>query len=401
MAHRGDLPGAKHLDVTTFLVALACALAVASTAVFLAAMPLLPRLAASRDFVVYWSTGQQLVHHGNPYDAAAMGALEHSTGFSAKGSYYMRNLPWGLWLAWPLGFFSTRVASLPWSLLMLALLIASVRILWQMFGRRGSHLEWLGYCFPPGLLCVVNGQTSLLLVLGVILFLRLHRSRPFWAGAALWLCTLKPHLFLPFGFVLLAWIVVSRSYRIVLGTAAAMGAGCLLTACVDPAAWLQYAHWARTSGISSEYIPCLSVALRNLIDPRASWLAFVPSIAGCVWALVYFWPRRHAWDWLEDGSLVMLISLLVAPYCWIYDQCLALPAVLYGVCRSSSRTLLAVLASIYILIEVETFHSFWEASPWYLWIAPAWVAWFLLARASARGVQAPQASPTAAATSTG
>jgi hypothetical protein len=97
----------------------------------------------------------------------------------------------------------------------------------------------------------------------------------------------------------------------------------------------------------------------------------------------------------------MLVSLLAAPYCWIYDQCLALPAVLYGASRTSSRTLLAVLASIYILIEAETFHSFWEASPWYLWIAPAWIAWYLYATNAARQANVSQPAASAPAASLG
>jgi hypothetical protein len=42
-------------------------LMLAFTALFLGVMPLTD-MAGKRDFVVYWATGQQLVHHANPYD---------------------------------------------------------------------------------------------------------------------------------------------------------------------------------------------------------------------------------------------------------------------------------------------------------------------------------------------
>lgn len=137
-----------------------------------------------------------------------MARLEHAAALRDGTPCYKRNPPWALPLTLPLGLVSERVGILPWSLLMLGLLLISVRLMWGMVGRPGTRLDLLGYAFPPALLCAVMGQTSLFLLLGLVLFLRLHRTRPFWAGAALWLCTLKPHLFLPFGIVLLIWIVV-------------------------------------------------------------------------------------------------------------------------------------------------------------------------------------------------
>ncbi len=375
----------KKADFADLLIALACGLTIASTALFLALLPLAQHLAGSRDFVVYWATGQRLAHHANPFDTAAMGQLEHAAGFTGKGSYFMRNPPWSLPLALPLGYMSARVAALPWSLLMLGLLVLSVRLLWKMFGRAGTHIEWLGYCFPPALICVVAGQTAILLLTGLVLFLRLHRSRPFWAGVSLWLCTLKPHLFLPWAVVLLLWIVVSRAYRILAGAAAALAASCALTAIIDPAAWSQYMHWADRSGITQEFMPCFSVWLRNLINPAAHWLVFVLPAVGCVWALAYFWPRRHAWDWMEHGNLVMLVSILVAPYCWLWDHSLAIPALLYGASRTQSRKVLAALAVLLIVLELQPFvFQVGLNSKLFLWPAVAWIVWYVVAIRSAR-----------------
>jgi hypothetical protein len=370
----------KRPDLTELAIALACALAIAITGLFLAVLPLIHHLAASRDFVVYWATGQQLVHHGNPYDATNMGQTEHSAGFEGKGVYYMRNPPWSLPLALPLGLASARVMALPWSLLMLAILIACVRMLWQMFGKPGTHLEWLGYCFAPALICVIAGQTAIFLLLGLVLFLRLYARHPFWAGAALWFCTLKPHLFLPFGVVLLLWIVLTRSYRILLGAIAATAASCAVTEVLDPQAWSQYLQWAHRSGIANEFIPCLSVMLRDAINPAAHWLVFVPAVAGCAWALVYLWQHRRAWDWIEHGNLVMLVSIFAAPYCWLWDHSLAIPALLYGVARTQSRRMIAVLALLFLALELQPFvFQVGLNSKLFLWPALAWIVWYVFA----------------------
>lgn len=394
MADRGAHPKPKrNPDLADLIVAVACAFGLTTTLLFLAVMPTNRHLAGARDFVIYWATGQQLAHHANPYDPDQMRQLEHGAGFAGKAYLvnYMRNPPWGLPLALPLGFAGAQTAALPWSLLMLALLIVCIRILWTMLGRPRSHLIWLGLCFPPALVCVMMGQTSLFLLLGLVLFLRLHRTQPFWAGAAFALCTLKPHLFVPFGIVLLLWIIGTRAWRILLGTAAAIAVSSAITTIIAPHAWSQYLHWTHTSGISSEFQPCLGVALRNLINPNTAWLAFVPCVIGSAWALWYFARHRQAWEWMEHGSLLMLVSILVAPYCWLYDQSLAIPALLYAACRARSRTSLAVLGLLYLILEIQPFLSPEPETALYLWTAPAWLAWYIWQR---QGEQRHPASAT-------
>jgi hypothetical protein len=340
----------------------------------------LTNIAGSRDFVVFWATGQQLVHHANPYDTDAMMRIEHAVGPSAEdGVMFMRNPPWGLILALPLGFIGLRAAALLWSLTLLACLLVSVRMLWRMHGSPGNHLHWLGISFAPALLCVWMGQTSLFVLLGFVLFLRLHRSHPFLAGISLWLCALKPHLFLPFGVVLLAWILVSKSYKLLAGAAVAIAASCAAVYCIDPMAWIQYTQMMRTTGAVTEHVPCLSVALRVWLSPQTMGLTYLPAALGCAWALGYFWRRRHAWDWLKDGSLLMLVSLVAAPYSWVYDDGLAIPALLQGAYLTRSRTLLALLAFASVLVEVELLSGIKITSAFYLWTAPTWLAWYLCA----------------------
>jgi hypothetical protein len=373
----------KKPEFAELTMGIACGLAFTFTAIFLCVMPLVGSIAGARDYVVYWATGQQLAHHANPYDAQIMGKLEHEAGLPVQGSYYMRNPPWSLPLTLPLGFVSVRQGALPWSLEMLACLALSIRFLWEYFGRPGGHLHWLGYCFAPATLCVTMGQTTLLILLGLVLFLTLHRRRPYLAGIALWFCTLKPHLLLPFGLVLLLWLVFSRRYRILLGLASALAASCVATWMIDPAAWSQYLQMVRTAGIEKEVVPCLSVALAHLISPDRLWLRYLPAALACVWAMAYYWLHRATWKWFENGNLVLLVSLLVAPYCWIYDQPLAIPALLYAAFRSPSRTLLGLLAVASTIVQILMFCSIEINKVYYLWTMPVWLAWYLWADASA------------------
>jgi hypothetical protein len=174
--------------------------------------------------------------------------------------------------------------------------------------------------------------------------------------------------------------VTERAWKVLAGALAALAASCVLTEWIDPSAWSQYAQWARNSGISREFIPCLAVVLRNTFQPSWSGLVFLPAVLGCGWAAIYFWHKRAHWDWVADGGLLTLVSLLVAPYCWIYDQSLALPALLFAAFHTRSRALLATLAAASIAINLQMYSSILLNSATYLWPAPVWLAWYLLAR---------------------
>jgi hypothetical protein len=365
-------------------VAGVCCVMLALTGLFFCVTLLTGKTAGTRDFVVYWATGQQFAQHGNPYDKAALSRLERSAGLPPEyGVMYMRNPPWTLPITLPLGFFGVRTASFLWSLLLVACLAASVQMLWVMCGSPGNRLHFLGYSFAPAILCLMFGQTSLFALLGLVLFLRLHERRPALAGMSLWLCALKPHLFVPFGVVLLAWAFVSRSYKLLAGAAVAMGASCVIVYLIDPTAWLQYAQMMHASGVvDREYIPCLTVVMRLWLNPSAIWLQYLPTAFGCLWALSYFWLRRNEWSWRNDGSLLMLVSLLVAPYSWLFDQALVIPALFQGIYLTKSRNLLLTLALASALIEVAIYCDIWfplALYRWTLWTAPVWLVWYFLA----------------------
>jgi hypothetical protein len=386
MAGNIEIPTARaKRDIAEQLIAIVTGLMLAYTALFFCILPLEGKIASNRDYVVYWATGQQLIHHANPYDAVAMSRIERCAGLPAQYDFgFMRNPPWDLALALPLGLTSVRIGALLWSLLQLGCLMLSVRILWQMHGRPGNPLHWLGISFTPALLCVMMGQTSLFALLGFVLFLRLHRARPLLGGASLWLCALKPHLFLAFGVVLLAWVLVTKSYKILAGAAMALAASCAATSVIYPAAWIDYARMMRTTGALTEHVPCLSVALRVWLYPHMIGLTYLPAVLGCAWALGYFWTRRHTWNWQQHGPLLLLVSLLTAPYSWVYDEGLAIPALLQGAYRTRARMLLVILACASLLIGIELFGGVKIASSFYLWTAPAWLAWYLFACAFPR-----------------
>jgi hypothetical protein len=363
-----------------FLVVAICTVAFALTVVGICASLLGRHAAGLRDFVEYWASGQQLAHHADPYDAEGILRIERSVGFPTNNSaLIMPNPPTALPLVFPLGFVSPMFGELLCSLLLLACLVASVRMVWIMHGSPRSQLHPLGYTFGPALVCLGACQVSLLVLLGLVLFLRLHRERPFLAGASLWFCALKPHLFLPFGFVLIAWTITSKRYQVLVGAVSALALSAAVAYVLDPYAWTQYGQMMRTARVDRLPIPCLSNMFRRSVSANTMWLQYLPAAVACIWALVYFRKHRNNWDWVSHGSPLMLVSVLVAPYSWLIDQPVLIPALLHGLYLTRSRSAIAVFALMSAAIEIASFRGLDHLlhTSFYLWTAPAWLAWYL------------------------
>jgi hypothetical protein len=337
--------------------------------------------AAERDFISYWAAGQQLMHGANPYDLDVVQGLERAVG--RKDSQLvltMRNPPIAFFLAWPLGLVSPKTGLIVWLFVLLGCLVLSVRLLWLLNGRPASIYHLLCFLYAPVLSCMMAGQFGIFLLLGVVLFLYFQRSWPFVAGAALLLCALKPHLFLPFGVVLMLWTLSRRSYRVLLGFSAAFLASCALSYSLDPQAWSQYNQMMRAGGALGEKVPALSVYFRFLVDRNAVWLQFLPLGGACVWGIWYFWTRRAQWNWLDHGLVLLLVGAMCTPFGWFTDESMLLPAVLAGLYRAESarRSVwpLAVIAGV-ALIEVIALVPL--TSRYFLWTTPAWLGWYLYA----------------------
>lgn len=366
---------------STPLRRLAAAAIVAAGAGLLVAILLLgvhDKTATGRDFIQYWALEQQLAHGANPYDPAALLRIERAVGMDKPGVLMSLSPPVGLVYALPLGWVSARTGLILWILLLLVSMTASVGILWLLHGRPESRWHVIGLGFPPVLWCLISGQLGIFFLLEICLFLSFIRRRPWLAGAALALCPLKPHLFLPFAFVLLLWSASRRQLGVLGGFAAAFAVSCGLTFWIDPHVGSQYVRMLHSTRIMDQFLPTVSVALRFLLDRRARWIEFVPEACACLWAAWYFLTRRARWDWGREGLLVLLVSVAATPYSWYSDQSLLFPAILAGLyAGEKSRRVLALFGVIAAAGLAGFLAQIPMTSAYYIWTAPAWLAWYL------------------------
>jgi hypothetical protein len=339
------------------------------------------KAATSKDFLQYWTAEQLLIHGGNPYDAMATLRLERSVGFEKYPPLITLSPPVAFFFALPLGWVDAKTGLKLWMLLLFACLLVSVWILWRLQGRPESRYHLIGIFFPPVLRCIMAGQLGIFFLLEIALFLYLQKSRPFWAGAALVFCSLKPHLFLPCLVVLALWSIYKREFRMVAGLASALAVSCLLTLSLDRHIWSQYQQMMHASTIMNDFLPTLGVWLRFLVNRNAKWIEFIPEAAGCAWAASYFWTRRDRWDWTDQGLLVLVVSVACSPYSWYTDQAMLLPPVVIGLNRSEKSVpslalfgLIAGIGLIALMVDIKLTSGF------FVWTAPAWLVWYAYAR---------------------
>ena len=344
--------------------------------------------AGQRDFISYWSAGQLLRHGDDPYDRNSVLALEHAAGFPGNEPLIMRNPPVALFLALPLGYVSANLASLLWMLALLVALLLSMRLIWIVNARPPNRTHLLGYCFAPLMECIMAGQLGIVLLLGTVLFFYFLPRRPFAAGAALLLCVIKPHLFVPFGILLLIWSIQRKAWLLLTGITSAIGASCALVFLVDPHAWAQYHHMVTTAGIMQQIVPTWSEMLRQAIDKNSIWIQFVPEVIGCAWALWYYARHRAEWNWLNHGLLVLIVGVLCSPYSLFPDESMLLPAVLgavYAAERNGRSLIFFGCAAGLAMIEVMANISI--VTVYYLWTPLAWLAWFIYSTRPANDAQ--------------
>ncbi|MFZ0301994.1 MAG: glycosyltransferase family 87 protein [Terracidiphilus sp.] len=330
-----------------------------------------------RDYIQYWVIGQRLSHGENPYDIAAIVQLEEKAGLGSEQPHISLSPPVVIFPMLWLALVGPKTGYILWWLLIMGCLSVALWLLWRLNGRPDSRIHLFGYAFAPVIVCLIAGQLSIFLLLGIVLFFSLHRTRPTLAGASLLPCMLKPQLFLVFAFVLLVWIVARKAYRVLLGFAAALAASCAIPLLFDAHVWQQYFSMMTSIRIMQVFIPTFGVALRFLIDRNAVGLQFIPAVFGCAWGFWYFRRHRDDWDWMQHGLVVVLVSDVCAPYGFFTDECILLPFILAGLYRATrlQRSVL-VLAVLNVAALIEVFNDVNIISPWYLWTVPAWVTWY-------------------------
>ena len=348
---------------------------------------------ASRDSIQYWSTGKLLLHHQNPYSVQEVERLESSAGYSSDRPLMFRCPPWALWVVVLPGLLSAYWAWVVWLTLLLFSLVVSIRLLWRTYGSGAKIPDAVllaAYLFAPIPACLVAGQVGLLLLLGISIFLAFEEDRPFFAGAALMLPMIKPHIFALLWPLLAVWILTRRKWWLLAGFASAFGTAMVIAFAFDPSVFLHYREMLQQQAIQREFIPALSGMIRALFFHRLFWVQFVPLGLGLLWSAWYYWRNWQSWDWRRQGLALLIVAVLTTPYAWMTDEAVLLPAILQGALWLSKKRLklraqlaIVVFVLLNLLLLLIVAFQIPPATGIYFWSSLVWFGWYLYARSSA------------------
>jgi hypothetical protein len=183
--------------------------------------------AGHHDFFAFYSAAT-LVHGGHPqslYDAGVFTSLEraiypHPTGYA--GYMPFNNPPSAAVLLSPLAPLSEASARIVWLLISLVLALACALVLSSGRSMRIRGLVVLVVLATfPAYQTLTEGQWSFLMLLGCLVALAAaRRNHPWLAGAALAVLWLNAPLLV----LVLAWVLLSRRWRVAGGMVAGVGA---------------------------------------------------------------------------------------------------------------------------------------------------------------------------------
>ncbi len=334
------------------------------------------------DFVEYWAAGALSLAGQDPYDPALMLAVERSAGYTGDRALMMLNPPPVLTLVMPFSLLPYRQAAALWLLLHTAALLWSCTILWDLTGAPRQKF-WIVYLcslvFVPTLFALLLGQISILLLLGIALFLRFERDgRMIAAGAATTLLLVKPHVVYLVGVALVAWWLRRRDWRVILGVALG-GIGGLVPLAFNPDVYAQFAELTRNESLTHFSTSTLGTLLRLAArDPSRFGLQFLPMVLGFAYLATRLRRNRStAWDWEREMPLLVVVSLATAAYGWVFDQVVLLVAAIpmFSVAIQARGIRLAAMIGFWTVTGAVTFAQAFRGvnSFWYFWLPFAYL----------------------------
>jgi hypothetical protein len=287
------------------------------------------------DYMQYWSAGRAVLNGQNPYDGKVLYPYQQRIGTNWEQPVMMWNPPWTLPIAMGLGSVHWRIGQLAWFALNLACVLSSAVMLWRMYaGNRNVVVPGLiALAFGPTVFLLLLGQISGLILLGVVGFLACVRTdRVVLAGVFLALTAIKPHLLAPFAVVLALEAVRTPSLRRTILTGLGVLAVCgAIPLAWNPDIWSQYragtsASSSNANNTISEWIhPTIGFLIREALPGQPRWAMFVPLAFAVPFSAWFWWKHRNDWNWTLGLPMLVLVSLIAAPYgAWGFDLVLLL-----------------------------------------------------------------------------
>ncbi len=345
--------------------------------------PLFPPV-FSWDGGVYLASSYALRTQTNPWEENNLTRIAHDRGYYPDGARVL-----GLWtpvtvlvLYLPLTFLPAQIAirlGILLNIFLVLLLVKMNRLWWLCL----STLQVMGLTlfFPPFIALLIWQQISgwvLLGFIGFIVFVQQKRDK--LAGVFLVLTTFKPHIGFLALFFIAWWVWKNKRWQVVLGATVTLGVILILATLVYPMWIRDYVNTWQAPPMEYK-ASTLSYIIREKWFPNTPGMQFLPLGIACLMLTVRL-MRGGIKEvfWLETIFFLLGVSIVVAPYGWIYDQVLIWPLYIWGLDRASllpeaEKKVIYSGVIIFILVSIVQFvlTNFGNDSPQLFWQPFLWI----------------------------
>lgn len=295
------------------------------------------RALPAQDLVYYFTAYQLFAAGENPYDTVRQNELLEQLALpEPPDRVNLMYPPWLLPLFAPVLSFSLQQAK---ALLVIinVLCLAAIPIVLAFAVRpRGRVLHpslLFAALYVPAFETIRLGQVILLTTTALALtMLAIAKGRDLLAGAMLAVVGIKPHLVVPFGLVLIYWIVLERRWKIPVAAVVTVALLSLIAHLVSPGI---VGHWIANSREVSDTFTIfktatLTFAARSLLigedGTPPNWpLIVFPALAASA-TVIHLAIRRPRIELARAAPLMLIVSVLFAPYAWYHDHTVLLVA---------------------------------------------------------------------------
>ena len=346
------------------------------------------------DFIEYWTATKLLLSGGNPYSPAELLAQQQSLGWSQSEPLMMWNPPWTLSFTIPFGLVDYQTSQFVWFLSHTLIIFVGAQGLWKTYGGDAAKSRYAVISvlsFAPTYFALLLGQIGPLILLGLIVFLASMRRKA-WAPAAasLTLAAIKPHLLYLVWLALLFWTVKKVQWKLALTFIVSALIVASLPLVFDREVYLRYFDLFKTGGVTRPLdwaTPSVGTAIAEFLAIPNPWIRWLPSFFGALWFLWYWSRHAQTWDWMFELPLLLLVSVATASFVWTFDHIVLVPAVIQAAvwtAASKATATRAILIGMHIGVAVILLVSkiFVLNDFWYFWAGPAYLFFYLYARAT-------------------
>jgi len=341
------------------------------------------------DFVGYWSATYLISTGQNPYNPELMESTQKTKLETSQDEVIMAWNPPTLFIfLLPLALLPFFEAKFVWILINLSIIIAVGLILNKIYNpNQNSKLTLANVLFPllfpPVISGLYMGQVTFLVLLGLtasVYFIK--RSAWFWAGMALILTSIKPHLVILTIPYLVIYMIRKRKLN---GWAGMLTSGviCIIILFLFRPDWV------------NDLIGLSSIAPVNWATPTIGGLLSSMKITESArYLIVVFFPLPFLLAWYSNKfSLdfsVALLTLITIPFTffgWNYDQSMLLIPIslIFTWLASSNKKLPVFLVAIAIMasLAVNVYLRLLSTNDlFFVWVPIFWcllfpIAWYL------------------------